>query len=106
MTEVLVVFILFVLAPYVVFRGVRGLVDSKNKSNVGESGGEAMRRSELQAMIDDAVIEATAPLVARIDELERDMLLGEGRLDASVIAEALEDPDDLDRAAEPRRQRA
>ena len=105
MTEVLVVFILFVLAPYVVFRGIKEL-RQRGPDREASRDGNAMRRSELQAMIDDAVIEATAPLVARIDELERDMLLGEGRLDASVIAEALEDPDDLDRAAEPRRQRA
>lgn len=90
-----IVFILFVLAPAGVFKGIRGLRETRSDREGGRrAGGDVMRKSELQAMIDDAVIEATEPLVARIDELERAHLLGDGRLDASVLEEALTDPDE------------
>ena len=93
MVEVLVVFILFVLAPLSVFLGIRLL----RGSGPGEKGrratteGSGMRRSELESMIRDAVIEETAKLEARVDELEQEVLLGDGRLDASALAEAFDD---------------
>lgn len=87
---VLVMFILFVLAPRGIFKGIKSLRES-NTSRDAE--GSAMRRSELQAMIDDAVIEATAPLQARLDELEHELLLGEGRIAPETLAEALDDPE-------------
>ncbi|MEM6328026.1 MAG: hypothetical protein AAF791_13000 [Bacteroidota bacterium] len=86
----LIVLTLFVLAPMAVFRGIRGLRDS-NSGRASE--GSAIRRSDLQAMIDDAVIEATAPLIARLDELEHELLMGEGRISPDVLADALDDPD-------------
>ena len=93
--EVIIVFILFVLAPLAVFRGIKMLRDSspaRERSERASSGASsAMRKSELEALIQDAVIDATAPLAARIDELERELLLGDGRLDASTISEAFDD---------------
>ena len=85
----LIVFTLFVLAPTAILRGIRGLRESRP---VNESGGPAIRRSDLQAMIDDAVIEATAPLVARVDELERELLLGDDRISDDALAEAFDEP--------------
>ena len=114
--EVLVVFILFVLAPLAVFRGIKSLRDSKYKamaegfsspSRDDAGSGAALRQSELRALIDDAVIEATAPLAARVDELERELLLGEGRIDRATLAEAFEEAeeDDAPEAAASGRRR-
>ncbi|MEM1054033.1 MAG: hypothetical protein AAGI52_00795 [Bacteroidota bacterium] len=104
---VLVVFILFVLAPAGVFRGIKSLRESGPRNRDDAREGSPMRRSDLQAMVDDAVIEATAPLVARIDELERELLLGEGeaRISPEVLEEALGAPEEDEALSERRRQR-
>ncbi|MEL6617018.1 MAG: hypothetical protein AAFQ43_14850, partial [Bacteroidota bacterium] len=76
----------------------------------GEASGDTMRRSELESLIHDAVLDATEPLVARIDELERELLLGDdrdSRLDPSVLAEAFDDDADEERHLSKRtRERA
>lgn len=87
---ILIVFITLVLMPTAIFRGIKSLRESRSSSSEGSE----MRRSELQAMIDDAVIEATAPLAARIDELERELLLGDGRISPEAMAEAFDDADE------------
>ncbi len=91
--DIIIVFILFVLAPLAVFRGIKMLRDSNpSEGTRNASGSESgMRKSELEALIRDAVIEATAPLAVRIDDLEREILLGDGRLDASTLSEAFDD---------------
>lgn len=66
---VAIVALLFVAAPSAIFRGIRSLRDQRNGSPVASSG-EGMRASELKAMIRTAVAEATAPLAARITDLE------------------------------------
>ena len=113
MEPVFAMFILFVLAPLAVFRGIRSLRESKYKAMAEgrmdleadrASGETPMRQSELRAMIDEAVIEATIPLVERIEELEREMLLGDGRLDRAVLAEAFGE-DEAPEAEGPESQR-
>ena len=91
---ILIVFTTLVLMPTAIFRGIKSLRESKSSY----SEGSAMRRSDLQAMIDDAVIEATAPLAARIDELERELLMGDGRISPEAMAEAFDHDDGLQTA--------
>lgn len=60
-------FILFVIFPAVLFNGIAAV--KKAKAGTGAGAGE-MRASELRRMIGDAVEAATAPLAARITDLE------------------------------------
>ena len=60
-------FILFVVFPAVLFNGIAAV--KKAKAGTGAGAGE-MRASELRRMIGDAVETATAPLAARITDLE------------------------------------
>jgi hypothetical protein len=90
-----IVAILFVGAPAVIFRGIRSLRVDRNGAQASR-GGE-MRASELKAMIRTAVDEATAPLAARVTDLEE--RLGDEpvhalreRLDGGTLAGAF-DPD-------------
>lgn len=66
--EVLAMFIVFVGGPWAVFTGIAKVRAAGAAKAVKASGG--LRRSELAAMVDDAVAEATAPLRARIEHLE------------------------------------
>ena len=84
---ILVLFIVLVLAPRGVFAGIKSLRESNPPAS---SSGSALRRSDLQALIDEAAIEATAPLESRIEELERELLLGDGRLSRQVLEEAFD----------------
>lgn len=61
----------FVLFPTVV---VNGIVRVKKAKAAGR-GGDALRMSELQMLIEAAVEEATEPLEARIEMLEEERLL-------------------------------
>ena len=56
--------ILFVVFPVVLMHGIARVKAAKAK------GGDALRMSELKAMIDEQVAYATAPLRARIEVLE------------------------------------
>ena len=105
--DAVIVFILFVLAPMAVFWGIRQLRES-NGSRGGAASGETLRRSDLERIVRDAVLEATAPLEARIDDLEREVLLGqpEGRIATEALAEAFDAPLADETAAAPRRERA
>ena len=105
--DAVIVFILFVLAPMAVFWGIRQLRESGPAAS-GEAGGEALRRSELDRIVRDAVLDATAPLEARIDELEQEVLLGGDRIAPGVLAAALDDAPEAsgEKAARPRRGRA
>lgn len=95
---IIVLFIVLVLAPRGVFLGIKSLRESKASTS---STGSSLRRSDLQAMIDEAVTEATAPLVERIDELERDLLLGGGRISPDAMEDAFGD-DGYDEEAQTR----
>ena len=60
-------FILFVIFPAVLFNGIAAV--KKAKAGEASKGGD-LRASELRRMIADAVETATAPLAARITDLE------------------------------------
>ena len=114
-------FILFVLSPAAVFWGIAQI--KKTKADSGERGGE-MRASELRRMIETAVETATAPLSARITDLEerlgdepvhaiRERLSGERlsgeRLGGPALSAAFDpdvDLDDADGRPVQRRSRA
>lgn len=111
MEDFFIVFTVLVLMPLSIFYGIRMLRESKVKTGAFESeaSGDTMRRSELENLIHDAVIEATEPLAARIDDLERELLLGDGgerRLDPSVLADAFDDEEVDETGDERRRARA
>ena len=96
-------FILFVIFPAVLFNGIAAV--KKAKAGTGAVAGE-MRASELRRMIRDAVEAATAPLAARITDLEE--RLGDepvhairerlGGLDAANLSAAFDPEADLDDA--------
>lgn len=88
---------LFIGAPWVVFTGIAKV----KAAGQSASGPDTLRRSELQALVAEAVDEATAPLVARIETLEAIVTDDEpaGRLDRRVLDEALDDPEPLGAAA-------
>lgn len=106
MEEILIVFTVLVLTPLSVFYGIRMLRESKHRMQESEreASGGTMRRSELESLILDAVIEATAPLEARIDELEREQIRA-GRIDGGVLAEAF-DGEEQTASGARRRERA
>ncbi len=100
-------FILFVLSPAVLFFGIAALKRAKQPASTGERGGE-MRASELRRMIEAAVETATAPLAARITDLEerlgdepvhaiRERLTGD-RLGSPSLSAAFDPEADLDDA--------
>ena len=59
--------VLFVVFPAVLFNGIARVKAAKNK---GGAGGDALRMSELNAMIDEAVARETSALLQRIEVLE------------------------------------
>ncbi|MEL7360760.1 MAG: hypothetical protein AAFN13_01695 [Bacteroidota bacterium] len=91
MEDVLFIISFFLILPIVVFTfayRVRKLkaeerIAQAQTQRFGAVGSEGLRMSELQALIDDAVDEATAPLYDRIEALEgrdparRDPLTGD-----------------------------
>ena len=100
--DVIAILSVFVGAPWAIFSGI-----AKVKAAGGE--GESLRRSELEALVQDAVAQATEPLQRRIETLEAiatDVDADTRRLYAAVLADALEpDPDPVDPAAVRRRAR-
>ncbi|HEX8298550.1 MAG TPA: hypothetical protein VF594_05250 [Rubricoccaceae bacterium] len=104
---VAIVAILFVGAPAVIFRGLRSLRADRRATSPVASG--EMRASELRTMIHDAVETATAPLAARITDLEerlgdepvhaiRERVGSSARLDAPAMTVAFDAEEDLDDA--------
>ena len=100
-------FIIFVLSPAAVFFGIAAMKRAKQPSGNAGRGGE-MRASELRRMIGDAVETATAPLAARITDLEerlgdepvhaiRERLSSE-RLSGPALSAAFDPEADLDDA--------
>lgn len=63
--DALIVFIVLVLCPLAVFLGIAQIKKAK-----GSTGGSEMRASELRALIERAVADATSGLSARIADLE------------------------------------
>ena len=69
--EFLTVVSVLVLLPWIVLYNIRRIIEAKSSGKAVKKGqGDALRMSELQAMIEIAVEDATAPLVARIRKLE------------------------------------
>lgn len=86
--EVLAALILFVGAPWAVFSGIAKVKAAGAKQSAG------MRLSELKALVDEAVADATAPLVERIEVLEAIATEDEHatrRLDAALLADLEQD---------------
>ena len=108
-------FILFVIFPAVLFNGIAAAKKAKAGTGAGAGAGE-MRASELRRMIRDAVEAATAPLAARITDLEERLgdepvhaireRLG-GGLPAGALSAAFDPDVDLDDAeGRPAQRRA
>jgi len=94
--EAIAALALFVGMPWVVFSGIAKIKAAS--MGAGSGGGAQLRKSELQALIEVAVEDATEPLVRRIETLEAIAIDEQGhqdRLDAAVLADAL-DPDAFD----------
>ncbi len=75
--EFLTVFSLFVILPSIVFTNIRKMKEAKYRAKIGVGEeGSALRLSELDALIQEAVDEAVAPLERRIRLLERERRAG------------------------------
>ena len=103
--EFLTVVIVLLGVPTVVFSGIKGIIAAKARENES-SGGSTLRASELRAMVEAAVEDATEPLEERIRLLEEELSTGEGRIDPSVLAEAFDEPEEVEAPRPRRRQRA
>ncbi|WP_412063259.1 hypothetical protein [Rubrivirga sp. IMCC45206] len=100
--ELLTVAAIFIGMPWVVFTGV-AKVKGANRSG----GGSEIRRSELQAMIRDAVDDAIPDIERRLQSLEAIAInedLAQDRIDSSILADAL-DHDEFDDHAKVGRRR-
>ena len=91
--EFLTVLTVLIGLPWVIFYNVRRIKEARYRAQQG-SGGDGLRMSELQALIEAVVEDATEPLQQRIEELERMSEIG--LLDAAPPALDL----DLDLDAE------
>jgi hypothetical protein len=69
---VITIISVFVAFPAII---INGIVRAKKAKAEAKGGGDALRMSELQLLIEAAVDEATAPLLARIEVLEDERLL-------------------------------
>ena len=85
--------IVFVGGPWAVFTGI-AKVKAAGAAKSVKAGG--LRMSELKALVEEAVADATAPLRARIESLEAIVTDEEAthRLDAALLADLEGDPDD------------
>ncbi|GAB5535738.1 MAG: hypothetical protein Rubg2KO_19870 [Rubricoccaceae bacterium] len=102
--EILAMLIVFVGAPWAVFTGIAKVKATNAAKTV--SSGSGLRMSELKAMVEDAVADATGPLRARIESLEAIVTEDEDatrRLDAALLAD-LEGDGDGDELANQRRR--
>ncbi len=93
----------FVGMPWITFQGIL-----KVKQANAEGSSTELRRSDLEAMVADAVEDATHPLRRRIETLEAiatDTEAEQSRLDSAVLADALVGlEDDFDEPAAVRRR--
>lgn len=88
--------------PWVIFWGI-----AKLRAQQSGAGGTQLRRSDLEAIIGAAVEEANAPVIRRLEALEAiatDEEVAQSRIDAAVLAGALE-PDDASELPDAARQR-
>ena len=95
-------FAIFIGMPWAVFSGI-----AKVKAASASGEGEGLRKSELEAMIRDAVEEAVEPFQRRIETLEAiaiDEDEPQRRLDAALLADVLESPDKREEPAAVRRR--
>jgi hypothetical protein len=99
MVVAVVMGVLFVVFPAVVFNGIARIKAAKARAG---GGGDALRMSELNSMIDEAVQRETAELRGRIEVLEEiatsrhdDFKLLEGRPPTLALPE----PDDQSETA-------
>ncbi|MDT0632454.1 hypothetical protein [Rubrivirga litoralis] len=105
-TELFAIFAVFIGLPWAVFAGIAKV---RAANAVGRGGGEELRASELRAMIEASVEEATAPLVRRIETLEAiatdDEPARAGRLDPATLADVFDtDLGDADEVPVARRR--
>lgn len=70
---VLIFSIVFVL-PLTILKTILDYKKTKDRARVGEAEGSGVTAGELRRLLREAVEEANAPLLARIDELEATML--------------------------------
>ena len=92
-TTIFVVLTIFVGAPWALFTGIAKVKGASAASGSGK--GSTLRKSELTALVEEAVAEATAPLRTRIETLEAIATEDEHatrRLDAALLAD-LEGPE-------------
>jgi hypothetical protein len=110
--EIAIVFILFVILPSIILSFVKDIKKEKYKAmSAKDSSSEGgLRASELREIIREAVSDAVEPLDLRIADLEIALLnsgalsptpsgkeaVSEPRLNAAVVAEALNDETDLE----------
>ena len=73
--EYLTVFTIFVILPSIILTNIRRIKEAQYKAGLGGDTKDGMRMSELQALIELAVEDATAPLRERIEMLEEERLL-------------------------------
>ena len=102
MEEIVAIVSFFVILPTIIALTVTSLKKAKYEA-MKSNGGDGLRASELQSLIRDAVADAVAPLVDRLEALEPDT--AEPRIDLSVLADVLEDGED-DRDVSAARRRA
>ncbi|MDT7857103.1 hypothetical protein RQM47_10660 [Rubrivirga sp. S365] len=106
-TGLFAIFAVFIGLPWAVFAGI-AKVKAANAAGRGGEGTE-LRASELRAMIEASVEEATAPLVRRIETLEAiatdDEPARAGRLDPATLANVFDtDLDDANDVPAARRR--
>ena len=82
--------------PSIVFYNIRRIVEAKHQARA--VGGDGLRMSELQTLIEAAVEEATEPLRQEIDALKRHAPAG--LLDAPVPRLSLDPAEALDESEE------
>ena len=97
MEDIVAVIAVCVGLPWAVFTGIAKVKMASRKAE-----GDSLRKSELETLIRDAVDEAVEPLQKRIETLEAiaiDDDAPQRRLDAAVLADALEPDLDLEEPA-------
>lgn len=89
--EVVALLSIFIGLPWVVFSGIAKIKAAG--SGASGTGGSEIRKSELEALIEASVEQATAPLLRRVDVLEA-ILTDEdealARIDPAVLAGVIE----------------
>ena len=101
MAEIVAIVSIFVVLPAIIVQAGTTVKKAKYAA-MDAKGGDGLRASDLQRLIQDAVEDAVAPLHDRLDELTE--ARAEPRLDPGVLADALEDPEDEDDVAAVRRR--